>query len=44
MWYYVMQSDDIDKFNEAMEEQGLNKLTKYIPLDVDQKTLTVHYR
>ena len=32
------QSDDIDKFNEAMEEQGLSKLQKYIPLDVDQKT------
>jgi len=32
------QSDDVDKFNEAMEEQGLDKLQKYIPLDVDQKT------
>ncbi len=32
------QSDDIDKFNEAMEEQGFDKLQKYIPLDVDQKT------
>ena len=32
------ESDDIDKFNVAMEEQGLNKLQKYIPLDVDQKT------
>lgn len=31
-------SDDIDKFNTAMEEQGLPTLTKYIPLDVDQKT------
>ena len=31
-------NDDIDKFNTAMEEQGLNKLQKYIPLDVDQKT------
>ena len=31
-------SDDIDKFNTAMEEQGLAKLKKYIPLDVDQKT------
>lgn len=31
-------SDDIDKFNNAMEEQGLPKLQKYIPLDVDQKT------
>ena len=32
------QSDDVDKFNEAMAEQGLDKLQKYIPLDVDQKT------
>ena len=31
-------SDDVDKFNEACEEQGLSKLQKYIPLDVDQKT------
>ena len=31
-------SDDVDKFNSAMEEQGLSKLQKYIPLDVDQKT------
>jgi len=31
-------SDDIDKFNAAMEEQGFDKLQKYIPLDVDQKT------
>ena len=31
-------NDDVDKFNAAMEEQGLNKLQKYIPLDVDQKT------
>jgi DNA polymerase III alpha subunit len=31
-------SDDVDKFNVAMEEQGLDKLQKYIPLDVDQKT------
>ena len=31
-------SDDVDKFNKAMEEQGLPKLQKYIPLDVDQKT------
>ena len=30
--------DDIDRFNVAMEEQGLDKLQKYIPLDVDQKT------
>ena len=32
------ESDDVDKFNVAMEEQGLPKLQKYIPLDVDQKT------
>jgi DNA polymerase III alpha subunit len=32
------ESDDVDKFNSAMEEQGLPKLQKYIPLDVDQKT------
>ena len=31
-------NDDVDKFNAAMEEQGLSKLQKYIPLDVDQKT------
>ena len=30
--------DDVDKFNAAMEEQGFDKLQKYIPLDVDQKT------
>jgi len=32
------QSDDVDKFNKAMSDQGLAKLQKYIPLDVDQKT------
>ena len=32
------QSDDVDKFNTAMSEQGPAKLKKYIPLDVDQKT------
>ncbi len=32
------ESDDVDKFNKAMEEQGLPKLQKYIPLDVDEKT------
>jgi len=32
------ESDEIDKFNAAMEEQGFDKLQKYIPLDVDQKT------
>ena len=31
-------TDEIDKFNTAMEEQGFDKLQKYIPLDVDQKT------
>ena len=30
--------DDIEKFNAAMREQYLPELTKYIPLDVDQKT------
>ena len=30
-------SDDIDKFNKVMEEQGMNPLQKYIPLDVEQK-------
>jgi DNA polymerase III alpha subunit len=32
------ESDDVDKFNTAMEEKGFDKLQKYIPLDVDQKT------
>ena len=32
------QNDDIDKFNTAMEAQGMDPLQKYIPLDVDQKT------
>ena len=32
------ESDDIDKFNKVMEEQGMKPLQKYIPLDVDQKT------
>lgn len=31
-------SDDVDKFNAAMQEQGLDPLQKYIPLDVDTKT------
>ena len=31
-------SDDVDKFNSVMEEQGMSPLQKYIPLDVDQKT------
>ena len=31
-------SDDIEKFNAAMREQYLPELTKYIPLDVDEKT------
>ena len=37
-WYYEDKDDDIDKFNTAMEEQGLAKLKTYIPLDVDPKT------
>jgi DNA polymerase III alpha subunit len=31
-------SDDIEKFNQAMRDQHLPELTKYIPIDVDQKT------
>ena len=31
-------SDDINMFNVAMEQQGMDPLQKYIPLDVDQKT------
>ena len=31
-------SDDVDKFNTVMEEQGMSPLQKYIPLDVDEKT------
>ena len=31
-------SDDIEKFNAAMREQYLPELTKYIAIDVDQKT------
>lgn len=31
-------SDDIKKFNAAMQEQYLPELKQYIPLDVDQKT------
>lgn len=30
-------SDDVDRFNAAMEDQGFNKLQKYIPIDVEQK-------
>ena len=30
-------SDDISKFNKAMEDQGRPALTPYIPLDVEQK-------
>lgn len=29
-------NDEIDRFNTAMEEQGLPKLQKYIPIDVEQ--------
>jgi DNA polymerase III alpha subunit len=32
------QNDDVDKFNTAMQAQGMSPLQKYIPLDVDQKT------
>ena len=31
-------NDDVDRFNTAMEDQGLPKLQQYIPIDVDQKT------
>ena len=31
-------SDELDKFNSAMQEQGFPELQTYIPLDVDQKT------
>ena len=31
-------SDDVERFNTVMEEQGLPTLKKYIPLDVDEKT------
>ena len=31
-------SADIDKFNAAMQDQHLPELTKYVALDVDQKT------
>ena len=30
-------SDDIDKFNAAMQEQYLPELKQYIPIDIDQK-------
>ena len=32
------ESDDVNRFNQLMEEQNLPTLSKYIPLDVDQKT------
>ena len=32
------EHDDVDKFNKAMEAQGMSTLQKYIPLDVDEKT------
>jgi DNA polymerase III alpha subunit len=32
------RNDEIERFNAAMEEQGLPALQKYIPIDVDQKT------
>ena len=31
------ENDDINKFNQYAEEQGLPKLQKYIPIDVDKK-------
>jgi DNA polymerase III alpha subunit len=31
-------SVDVDKFNERAEELGLDPLTKYVAIDVDQKT------
>jgi DNA polymerase III alpha subunit len=31
-------SDDVDQFNDAMAAQGMPQLSKYIPLEVDQKT------
>jgi hypothetical protein len=31
-------SDDVNRFNEVMEEQGLPTLQKYIPIDVDRTT------
>jgi len=31
-------NDDVDRFNAAMEDQGLPKLQTYIPIDVDTKT------
>ena len=31
-------SDEVEKFNAAMREQGLQELTKYVPIDVEQKT------
>lgn len=30
-------SDDVNKFNNAMIEQGFDKLTTYIPIDTDKK-------
>jgi len=32
------KTDEIDKFNNAMKQEGLSELSTYIPLDVDQKT------
>ena len=31
------ESDDVNLFNKAAREQGLSELTKYIPLEVEQK-------
>ena len=30
-------SDDIEKFNKAMRNEGLTELSTYIPIDVEQK-------
>jgi DNA polymerase III alpha subunit len=32
------KTDEIDKFNNAMKQEGLSELSTYIPLDVDKKT------
>ena len=31
------KTDEIDKFNNSMKQEGLSELSTYIPLDVDQK-------
>ena len=32
------KTDEIDKFNNSMKQEGLSELSTYIPLDVDKKT------